>query len=224
MNGSSYGVNSYTRVGLTLRMLESYLGSETMARVMRTYYQRWRFGHPSTQDFIATVNSVSGRNMDWFFQQFFYGSNLVDYAVTEIHSEEIEGKVGVYGGPGKKQEFGEETAEAAFNASLDKRYHSTVLVRRLGEAVAPVDVDVYFENGETVREHWDGQYRWMRYAYDKNSKVKMAEVDAEHKLVLDANYTNNSRVVREDNRAAAKWYVRWIFWLENLFFAASYFS
>ncbi len=224
MNGSSYGVNSYTRVGLTLRMLESYLGTETMARVMRTYHQRWRYRHPATPDFIAVVNEVSGRNMDWFFQQFFYGSNLADYAVAEIHSDPIEGKVGLYGGPGKKQEFSEADAGAASHASVDKRYRSTVLVRRLGEAVAPVDVDVHFENGETVHEHWDGQYRWIRYVYERNSKVNSAEVDAEHKLVLDANYTNNSRVVGEDNRAAAKWYVRWIFWLENLFFAASYFS
>jgi hypothetical protein len=49
-------------------------------------------------------------------------------------------------------------------------------------------------------------------------------VDPERKLVLDANYTNNSRVTTADNRAAARWYVRWIFWLENLFFAGSFFS
>jgi hypothetical protein len=99
-----------------------------------------------------------------------------------------------------------------------------VLVRRLGEAIAPVDVEVQFENGETVREHWDGQYRWIRYVYEKSSKVKSAEVDPERKLVLDANYTNNSRTAGVDNRAAARWYVRWIFWLENLLFAASFFS
>jgi len=60
--------------------------------------------------------------------------------------------------------------------------------------------------------------------YEKPSKAKSAEVDPGRKLVLDANFTNNSRLAKEDNRAAAKWYVRWIFWLENLFFAASFFS
>ena len=56
------------------------------------------------------------------------------------------------------------------------------------------------------------------------SKVASAEVDPERKLALEANFTNNSRTSKPDNRAAAKWYVRWLFWLENLFFAAGFFS
>jgi len=224
VSGASYGLNSYTRVGLSLRMLESYLGAETMARVMRTYQQRWRYRHPCTADFIAAVNEVSGRNMDWFFQQFFYSSNLADYAVAEIESTPIEGKIGLYGGAGNKTLYDKKAAEESFEKNKEKRYRSTVLVQRLGEAIAPVDVEVRFENGERVSEHWDGQYRWIRYIYEKPSKVISAEVDPERKLVLDANYTNNSRVTTADNRAAARWYVRWIFWLENLFFAGSFFS
>jgi hypothetical protein len=220
----SYVVNSYTRVGLTLWTLESYLGADTMARVMRTYHQRWRYRHPSTADFNATVNEVSGRNMDWFFQQFFYGANLADYAVADINSIPIEGKAGVYNEGGTKVTYSEEEARKAFDQSKDKRYHSTVLVRRLGEAIAPVDVVVNFENGETVHEQWDGQYRWIKFVYDKPSKVTSAAVDPQRKLALEANFTNNSRLSKEDTRGAVKWYVRWIFWLENLYFAAGFFS
>ncbi len=224
VDGSSYGVNSYTRVGLALRTLESYLGPETMARIMRTYQQRWRYRHPDTQDLIAVVNEVSRQNMDWFFQQFFYNSNTVDYAVTDITITPLEGKIGIYDEGAKKVPYLEKPTEEAFEKSKEKRYRSTVLVRRLGEAIAPVDVVIQFENGEIVREQWDGQYRWIKYVFEKTSKVKSAEVDPERKLALEANFTNNSRLFNEDNRAAAKWYVRWIFWLENLFFAASFFS
>ncbi len=224
VSGESYSVNSYTRVGLTLRTLESYLGPDTMARAMRTYHQRWRYRHPTTRDFIATVNEVSGRNMDWFFQQFFYNSNLVDYAVAEIRNDPMEGKVGVYDEGGGKPAYSQAAAAEAFRNSKDKRYRSTVVVRRWGEAVAPVDVVVHFENGETVREHWDGKYRWVKYVYEKASKVNWAEVDPERKFALEANFTNNSLLAKEDNRAAARWYVRWIFWLENLFLAAGFFS
>jgi len=224
VDGASYGVNSYTRVGLTLRTLESYLGAETMARVMRTYHQRWRYRHPTTQDFIQTVNEVSGKNMDWFFEQFFYSSNIADYAVTDISTTPMEGKIGIYDEGGKKAPHLEKQAREAFEKSKDKRYRSTVLVRRLGEALAPVDVIVQFENGEIVREQWDGQYRWIKYVFEKPSKVRSAEVDAGRKLALEANFTNNSRVAQEDNRGAAKWYVRWIFWMENLLFAAGFFA
>lgn len=222
IDGASYFVNSYTRMGLSLRTLESYLGAETMARVMRTYQQRWRYRHPDTRDFIAVVDEV--QNMDWFFQQFFYKSDIADYAVSDITTSPLEGKMGLYDEGGKKVLHPEKAARKAFEKSKNKRYRSTVLVRRLGEAMAPVDVFIQFENGETVRERWDGQYRWIKYVYEKPSKVKSAEVDPERKLALEANFTNNSYVVKEDNRGAARWYVRWIFWLENLFFAASFFS
>jgi hypothetical protein len=85
-------------------------------------------------------------------------------------------------------------------------------------------VVVQFENGELVREQWDGRYRWTKFVYEGPSKVTSAEVDPERRLAIEANFTNNSRTSDEDNRAAAKWYVRWIFWLENLFFAAGFFS
>ena len=224
LDGASYVVNSYGRVALTLRTLESYLGEEVMARVMRTYQQRWRYRHPAPQDFFDVVNEVSGRNMDWFFKQFFRSSNLVDYAVTQIANDPLEGKVGIYDENGRKVYYSEETAKENFEKSAPKRYRSTVLVRRLGEAKAPVDVLVRFENGETIREQWDGQYRWVKYVYERPSQVKSAEVDTERKLALDANFTNNSRTSKRDNHAAAKWYVRWLFWLENLFLAASFFS
>jgi hypothetical protein len=184
LDGASYVVNSYSRTGLTLRTLESYLGAETMARVMRTYQQRWRYRHPTMLDFIATVKEVSGRNMDWFFQQFFFNSNLVDYAVAEIRNDPIEGKVGIYEECGGKAAYSQNAAAEAFRKSKDKRYRVTVLVRRKGEAVAPVDVLVQFENGETLREHWDGDYRWVKYVYGKSSKVNWAEVDPERKLAL----------------------------------------
>jgi len=224
LSGASYSINSYDRTALTLRTLESYLGQETMARVMRTFHQRWRFRHPTPPDFFATVNEVSGQNMDWFFQQFFYSSNLADYAVADITNMPLEGKTGIYDEAGKKAPYREEAASEAFEKSTMKRYRSTVLVRRLGEAMAPVDVVIRFENGETVREQWDGKYRWIKYVYEKPSQVRSAEVDPARKLVLDANFTNNSRTAKPDNRAAAKWYVRWIFWLENLLLAASFFS
>jgi len=223
-DGASYSVNSYIRTALTLETLERYLGPETMARILRTYHQRWRYRHPGARDFFNVVNEVSGRDMNWFFQQFFYGANVVDYAVGSITSEPVEGKIGIYDEDGKKVPYLEKAAKEAFAKSKEKVYRSTVLIRRMGEVIAPVDVLIRFENGEVVREQWDGQYRWVRYTYDKPSKVQSAEVDIARKLLMDTNLTNNTLSAEPDARAAQRWYVRWIFWLENLFFLASFFG
>jgi len=224
LDGSSYGVNSYTRPELTLRTLESYLGWGTMARVMRTYQQRWRYRHPCTRDFIDVVNEVSGRDMNWFFDQFFYSSNVAEYEVSDLSSEPVEGKVGVYDENGKRNTYLEAEAAKLLEKSKNKLYRSTVIVRRRGEVMAPVDVLIRFDNGETIQRNWDGKYRWVKFVFEKPYKVTSAEVDPERKLALEANFTNTSRTAKPDNRAAAKWYIRWIFWLENLFFAAGFFS
>jgi aminopeptidase N len=224
LDGSSYVVNSYTKPGLVLRTLESYLGPETMARVMRTYQQRWRYRHPTTRDFVDVVNEVSGQDMNWFFEQFFYGSNVADYEVSDLRSDPLEGKVGVYDENGKRNTYLEQDAAKLAEKSKSKVYRSTVVVRRLGEALAPVDVVIRFDNGETIERNWDGKYRWVKFVFEKPSKVTSAEVDPQRKLALEENFTNNSRLAEPDNRGAAKWYIRWIFWLENLFFAAGFFS
>ena len=90
---------------------------------------------PTTRDFIDVVNEVSGQNMNWFFEQFFYSSNVADYEVSDLRSEPVEGKVGVYDENGKKVTYLEQDAARAAEKSKNKVYRSTVVVRRLGEAL-----------------------------------------------------------------------------------------
>jgi hypothetical protein len=195
-----------------------------MARALRAYFQRFQYRHPIPQDFFVTMSEASSRDLNWFFGEFFYSSNLVDYAVADIQVSPLFGRAGAYDEDGRKALYDRKRALEEFEKSAEKRWRSTVVVQRQGEARAPVDVLVTFDNGEQAREQWDGQYRWAKYVYERPTRVKSAVVDPEHKLALDANFTNNSRLREPDTRAAARWYVRWIFWLQNLFFAASFFS
>ena len=55
----------------------------------------------------------------------------------------------------------------------ETEYESEVIIHRKGDFVMPVDILVKFDNGDSVREHWDGQDRWIRYAYDKKAKVRV---------------------------------------------------
>ena len=59
-----------------LNTLEGLIGDETMARVMRTYAERWRFGHPSSDDFYAVATEVSGRDLTSFFKQTVEGTGV----------------------------------------------------------------------------------------------------------------------------------------------------
>ncbi|NIV10650.1 MAG: hypothetical protein GWN62_04940, partial [Aliifodinibius sp.] len=69
---------------LFLVTLENYLGRETMQEILRTYFQRWKFKHPRTQDFVNTVNDVSGQNLTSFFDQALHTTAILDYSVDKV--------------------------------------------------------------------------------------------------------------------------------------------
>lgn len=93
--------------------------------------------------------------------------------------------------------------------------HTTVVARRLGEAVFPVDVLVRMEDGSEQRWHWDGRDRWRSFDVQAGSPVS-AEVDPDRILLLDVNRTNNSWSAQPAAPAAArKWSLAWLIWLQD---------
>ena len=81
---AGYAFNAYARPSLTLRTLEGLLGRRTMARVMRTYVERWRYRHPSSDDFYRVASEVAGGDLTPFFRQTIESPAVIDYAVGEI--------------------------------------------------------------------------------------------------------------------------------------------
>ena len=73
-------------------------------------------------------------------------------------------------------------------------------IQRKGDFVIPVDIEIKFDNGERVREHWDAQDRWIRYEYQKKAKIESVEIDPDHKLQFDRNNFDNSYL--EDAKTA----------------------
>jgi hypothetical protein len=212
----SYGLNSYGKPALSLQTLEALLGDEVMTRVLRTYARRFRFGHPTAQDFIRTVNEVTGQDWRWYFDQTWFSSNLCDYAISvkNAHPPRLAGfRDGASGAPERvrPESF---SADQGAPASWD----AEVTVERRGEVQLPVEVRVVFADGSTQDERWDGRYRWTRFRYP-GRKVQRAYVDPEGKIALDVEPANNSWVedAREAARAASKWSARYLFWLQNLF-------
>jgi peptidase M1-like protein len=82
----SYGFNAYFRPALTLRTLAHLVGERTMARILRTYVERWRFGHPSSDDFYAVASEVAGRDLRPFFAQTIESPEVVDYELGTIRT------------------------------------------------------------------------------------------------------------------------------------------
>ena len=201
------GATTYSKTALWLHTLERMLGWETLQRVLSTYFTRWTFKHPKPEDFFAVVNEVSGQDLTWFFDQVYRSSNVFDYGVDVFRSEPATAR-GVFGARGAHR-F--QDAEGRGDA-----YRTVVVVRRHGEGVFPVDVTVAFENGEERRWRWDGRERWKTFEVDMPVPARHARVDPERVLLLDVNYTNNSASLSpQGRRAARKWSLVWLIWLQD---------
>jgi aminopeptidase N len=181
------GSITYNKTALWLNTLERWLGWPTLQRTLATYFTRGKFRHPGPADFFAVANETTGRDLAPFFNQVYRSSNTFDYGV-----------------------------EALTSAREGEQYRTQVVVRRYGEATFPVDVKITFRNGDRVVEHWEGDERWKLYSYERPAQALSAEVDPDRVLLLDVNYTNNSKTLEpRGGEAATNWSLKWIVWLQD---------
>jgi hypothetical protein len=195
----SYGGITYGKTASALLTLESIIGEDTMQKAMRTYFMRYRFTHPSKEDFLKTIEEVSGKDLRWYFNQAIYGSQVFDYEVLRIESRPSD-----WYKDGIKEKKGE------------TEYTSGVWIHRKNDFVFPVEIQIKFDNRESVREHWDGRDRWVKYTYQKRAKIVSAEIDPDHKIFLDRNDFNNSQTEKARKAPARKLTNYWTF-LNQLF-------
>jgi len=64
--------NSYEKAGWVLHMLRHDMGDELFQECVQTFYESFKFGNALTEDFQEVVESVTGKNYDPFFRQWFY--------------------------------------------------------------------------------------------------------------------------------------------------------
>lgn len=191
----SYGGMTYAKTGAALLTLEKVIGEDKVRQALHEYFLKYRFTHPAGEDFFRTVNEVAGQDLSWFWNQAFYGTAVLDYEVLSVRSETVD--------PDAKNVV----------------YQSEVVVHRKGDFIFPTEVEVCFSDGSKVREHWDGRDRWVRYAYKKTARVVSAEVDPDHRVALDVDFFNNSKLADRDSHARSKIATYWMVmaqWLATL--------
>ena len=199
---NSYGGVTYGKTASVLLTLESIIGEDTMQKAMHVYFMKYRFTHPTKEDFLKTIEEVSGRDLRWYFNQALYGSPVLDYKVLRIESFPVN--------------WYEEKEKNIFQKIFQKEdentvYRSYVWLQRKEAFVMPVEIEIKFENGEAVREHWDGASRWTKFAYEKKAKVVSAEIDPDHKIQVDRNAFDNSYTAEPNGQPAHKLANYWLF-------------
>ena len=240
-NTDSYGGVTYGKSATLLATLESLIGRDTMNEAIRSYFLRYRFTHPTTEDFLRTIEEVAIKNgratitggtvdssthntelnqyrvivetnktgpdarspdavdlmklhpeliplfnstrrqsvfpvssLRPFFNQAVYGTQVFDYTIDGISSDPAQWWLPE---PKERNQI---------------QYLSTVHLHRKGDFILPITVEIIFDDGTRLREHWDGVDRWTKFTYTRNAKIISAEIDPEHTILLDKNFFNNS--------------------------------
>ncbi|MEL6591002.1 MAG: M1 family metallopeptidase, partial [Bacteroidota bacterium] len=79
------GNNAYGKPATALNILrETIMGRELFDFAFREYSQSWMFKQPSPADFFRIMEDASGTDLDWFWRGWFYTTDYVDIAITDI--------------------------------------------------------------------------------------------------------------------------------------------
>ena len=79
------GPNAYGKPATALNILrETVMGKELFDHAFKTYSQRWKFKHPTPEDFFRTMEDASAVDLDWYWRGWFYTTDYVDIGVKGI--------------------------------------------------------------------------------------------------------------------------------------------
>jgi hypothetical protein len=77
--------NAYFKPATGLNILrETIMGRELFDYAFKQYAQRWKFKHPTPEDFFRTMEDASAVDLDWFWRGWFYGTDHVDISIEDM--------------------------------------------------------------------------------------------------------------------------------------------
>lgn len=175
-----YAENVYTRAKLVLKAMERSVGPETMERILKTYFQRWKFKHPTTTDFQKTVEDVTGKDWKDFFDQYVYQGQMVDYAVTGIQSR-------------------------AITENGQTLYENSVHIQRLGGTYQNVPIRFHFADGQQMDKTWEGTDSEVIMKLKYTAPLEWVAIDPQHSIVLENKRINSFMKTEVDQRLSVRW-------------------
>ena len=82
--GTAFFLNSYPKPALGYLYVKDLLGDELFTKALHFYIQQWNGKHPMPFDFFYAMNTGAGRNLDWFWQRWFFDSGYPDLAIAQV--------------------------------------------------------------------------------------------------------------------------------------------
>ncbi len=134
------GNNAYGKPATALTILrETVMGRELFDFAFKEYSERWMFKRPTPSDLFRTLEDASAVDLDWFWRGWFYTTDHVDIALSDIREYSISTQDPEIEFPIQRQEEAEEPVSLT-------QIRNAVLPKRVEEF--PELEDLYNENDE----------------------------------------------------------------------------
>lgn len=84
IGGGAYFLNCYPKPAFGYLYVKDMLGDELFTKALYHYIELWHGKHPMPYDFFNSMNEGAGRNMNWFWQRWFFDDGVPDLAITKV--------------------------------------------------------------------------------------------------------------------------------------------
>lgn len=78
------GNNEYGKPSLSYLALKDMLGDELFKKALHTYMDNWHGKHPIPWDYFNSMSAGAGKNLNWFFNSWFFTNGYNDIAITKV--------------------------------------------------------------------------------------------------------------------------------------------
>ena len=86
LTGAGFGNNEYGKASIGYLAMKDYLGDDMFKKCLHAYINRWNSKHPIPWDFFFTFNDVSGKNLNWFWNAWYFQPNYIDIAIDAVNA------------------------------------------------------------------------------------------------------------------------------------------
>jgi hypothetical protein len=81
---AAYGASAYSKGAVFLAQLGYIIGEENLDKTLKRYYDKWKFKHPTPNDFIRIAEKVSGAELEWYLNDWTRTTATIDYGIKEV--------------------------------------------------------------------------------------------------------------------------------------------
>jgi hypothetical protein len=82
-----YAHNAYGKAALSYLALQDLLGDATFKKALQFYMANWHSKHPIPWDYFNCMSTGSGKNLEWFFNNWFFTNYYIDLDLHSVNKD-----------------------------------------------------------------------------------------------------------------------------------------